>query len=128
MLSEVSDNLRTILKELNMSQLEFAKSVGISNVYINMVVNGKRNSISHPLAFLIEEKYGYSADWLLYNYGEKKLFPFKTQNASKALKNEIMRLAPYKMRYLREFISWLDENEKNESNKRNLKKQRRPYA
>jgi transcriptional regulator with XRE-family HTH domain len=123
MLSEVSDNLRTILKELNMSQMEFAQSVGTSNVYINMVINGKRGSISHPLAFLIEEKYGYSADWILYNDGEKKVFPFKTQNTSKELKNEIMLLSPRKMRCLCEFIVWLEEYERNESKKRILKKQ-----
>jgi transcriptional regulator with XRE-family HTH domain len=121
--SEVSNNLRTILKELNMTQLEFAASVGTSNVYISMVINGKRSSISHPLAFLIEEKYGYSADWILYNEGEKKVFPFKTENTSKELKNEIMQLPPYKINYLCEFISRLEENEKNEREKRNLKKQ-----
>jgi transcriptional regulator with XRE-family HTH domain len=122
--SEVSNNLRTILKELNMSQLEFASSVGTSNVYISMVINGKRSSISHTLAFLIEEKYGYSSDWILYNDGEKKVFPFKTQNTSLELRNEIKQLSYYKMNYLIEFILGLEKNEKNKKDKRQLKKQR----
>jgi transcriptional regulator with XRE-family HTH domain len=121
--SEVSNNLRTILNELNMNQLEFAQSVGISNVYISMIINGKRNSISQPLALLIEEKYGYSAGWLLYNEGEKKIFPFKAENTSKELRNEIRQLSLYKMNCLVEFILWLEKKEKYEEEKRKLRKQ-----
>ncbi|MDR1127992.1 MAG: helix-turn-helix domain-containing protein [Treponema sp.] len=123
MLPNVSDNLRIILNELNMSQLEFAKSVGTSSVYISMVVNSKRTSISHPLALLIEEKYGYSADWILYNEGEKKTRPFKTQNTYRNLKTIISQLSYEDTLDLLGYILFLEKNEAIEKSERNLKKQ-----
>jgi transcriptional regulator with XRE-family HTH domain len=125
-MSEVSDNLRTILNELNVSQIDFAKSVGISNVYINMVINGKRDSISQPLALLIEEKYGYSADWILCNEGDKKECPFKTRKIYKELKANVNLLSYNEINILLKFILLLDENDKKEKGKRNLKKQSVP--
>jgi len=70
-MSIVSDNLRTVLNEQNISQTEFAKTVGITFTYINMILNERRCSISRTLALLIEEIYGYSADWLLKGDGDK---------------------------------------------------------
>jgi len=74
----VSDNLRIIINELNTSQTDFARRVGTSFGYINMVLNGRRVSISKTLALLIEEVFGYSADWLLKNKGQKMKNWFKS--------------------------------------------------
>jgi transcriptional regulator with XRE-family HTH domain len=123
LLSKISDNFRTILSELNMSQVNFAKSVGASFGYINMIINSKRSLISRPFALLIEEKYGYSADWILYNEGEKKVCPFKTQELYKELKITISQLSFEDITDLFGFILFLEENEKNEKEKWNLKKQ-----
>jgi transcriptional regulator with XRE-family HTH domain len=71
-MSKLSDRFKIILNELNVNQTKFAEDIGISFGYINMVVNGRRTSISQRLARLIEELYGYSADWLLDDFGEKK--------------------------------------------------------
>jgi transcriptional regulator with XRE-family HTH domain len=122
-MSEVSNNLRTILHELNMTQVDFAKSVGISSVYINMVVNGKRHSISQPLALLIEEKYGYSAEWILYSEGEKRLCLFRTLKTYKELKTNISFLSSGEIKHLLNFILSLEENEEKKNEKRKLKKQ-----
>jgi transcriptional regulator with XRE-family HTH domain len=121
-LSGVSDNLRAILHELNMTQANFAESVGTLASYINMIVNGRRSSISCPLAFLIEEKYGYSADWTLHNEGEKKVCPFKTQGLYKNLKTNINKLSFEDITKLFGFILFLEENEETKKAKRDLKK------
>jgi transcriptional regulator with XRE-family HTH domain len=122
-MSSVSDNLRTILSELNMSQIDFAKSVGASFGYINMVINSRRTSISRQFALLIEEKYGYSADWILHNEGDKKTSPFKNQKGYKEMKTQINQLSSEEMNHLFKYILFLEKKEKNEKEKRDLKKQ-----
>jgi transcriptional regulator with XRE-family HTH domain len=118
MLSVVSDNLRTIPSGLDMSQAAFADSVGISIGYINMVVNGKRSSISLRLALLIEEKYGYSADWILHNEGDKRAYPFINKGEYNEMKDLINQLLFDELTCLYEFILILEKNEKDKkSNK-----------
>jgi transcriptional regulator with XRE-family HTH domain len=122
------DNLRTILNELNMSQIDFARSVGTSYGYLNMVINGRRTSISRQFALLIEEKYGYSADWLLQNEGDKKIFPFKSHKRYKEMRTQINQLSYNEMKYLHKYILSLEERDENAKEKRKLKKQSRRFA
>jgi transcriptional regulator with XRE-family HTH domain len=111
-----------------MSQIDFAKSVGTSFGYLNMVVNGRRTSVSQQLALLIEEKYGYSAEWLLYNEGEKKINPFKNQKKYKTMRTQISLLSSEETERLFKYILSLEETEKKEKEKRNLKKQIGQFA
>jgi transcriptional regulator with XRE-family HTH domain len=127
-MSSVSDNLRTILNELNMSQIDFSKSVGTSFGYLNMVINGRRASISRQLALLIEEKYEYSADWLLHNEGDKKTNHFKSQKRYKEMRTQINQLSYSEMEYLYRFVLSLEEEEKVKKEKRNLKKQSHHFS
>ena len=78
--------IKTILKERNTKQVEFAQVLGISANYVNLLVNGKKDTISDTLAKLIEETYGYSAQWLLDGVGDK----FVNGNVS-ASKTEILK-------------------------------------
>ena len=57
--------LRRILKETQTKQRNFAKTCGISENYVSLLVNDRKKTISETLALLIEENYGYSANWLL---------------------------------------------------------------
>ena len=127
-MSSVSDNLRTVLNELNMSQIDFSKSVGTSFGYLNMVINGRRASISRQLALLIEEKYEYSADWLLHNEGDKKINPFKSQKRYKDMRTQINQLSYSEMEYLYKFVLSLEEEDKIKKEKGNLKKQSHHFA
>ena len=43
--------------------------MGISSNYTNLLVNGKKENISDTLAKLIEETYGYSAQWVKHGTG-----------------------------------------------------------
>ena len=63
--------IQTILKERNIKQIDFAKALGISANYVNLIANDKKENISDTLAKLIEETYGYSAQWILDGTGEK---------------------------------------------------------
>jgi transcriptional regulator with XRE-family HTH domain len=124
----VSDNLRIILNELNMSQIDFAKSVGTSFGYLNMVINSRRTSISRQLALLIEEKYGYSADWLLHNLGDKKFSPFKSQKGYREMRSQINLLSSEEVNRVFSYVLSLEEKEKNKIEKRKLKKQTGRFA
>ena len=65
----LSDRLRTIVCDLDISQTKFADTMGVSFTYINCLINGKRENLSQSLAILIQQIYGYSAQWLLYEEG-----------------------------------------------------------
>jgi Plasmid maintenance system antidote protein len=65
------ERIQTILNECNLKQKDFADALGISASYVNLIVNDKKASISDPLAKLIEETYGYSAEWLKSGVGKK---------------------------------------------------------
>jgi plasmid maintenance system antidote protein VapI len=67
--TELSDRLRTIVSDLNISQTKFANTLGVSFTYINCLLNGKRWNISQSLAILIQCIYGYSAQWILFEEG-----------------------------------------------------------
>lgn len=71
----LGDRLRIILKERNIKQVEFAKVLGVSANYVNLLISGKRGPISDTLAKLIEETYGYSAQWVMNGEGEKLSSP-----------------------------------------------------
>jgi transcriptional regulator with XRE-family HTH domain len=67
--TELSDRLRMIVSDLNISQTKFANTLGVSFTYINCLLNGKRENISQSLAILIQYIYGYSARWILFEEG-----------------------------------------------------------
>ena len=82
----LGERIQIILKERSIKQVEFAKVLGISANYVNLLVNDKKTKISDTLAKLIEETYGYSAEWLLEGVGEK----FSDTSVS-ASKSEILK-------------------------------------
>jgi transcriptional regulator with XRE-family HTH domain len=123
MTANISDNIRIILNELNISQQNFAESVGTTNIYISMIIGGKRKVISQRLALLIQEIYGYSAEWILHGKGEKRLCPFKSKDADKEMKACLKELAPEEIKCVYRYILFLEENENSKRAKRKLKKQ-----
>ena len=71
-MASFSDRIKIILAERHITQVEFARTLGISANYVNQIVNGKKDKISDTLAKLIEERYGYSACWILTGNGKKQ--------------------------------------------------------
>lgn len=82
----LGERIQTILKERQLKQVEFAKTLGISANYVNLLVNDKKKTISEPLAKLIEETYGYSAEWIAEGKDEKR-----KKISESANKSEIIR-------------------------------------
>ena len=67
----LGERIKTILSERSIKQVDFASALGISANYVNQLVNGKKTNISDTLAKLIEETYGFSAQWVITGEGEK---------------------------------------------------------
>ncbi len=69
----LGERIKLILDERNIKQAEFAKALGVTSNYVNLLVNNKKHNISDTLAKLIEEMYGYSSKWVMTGEGEEKL-------------------------------------------------------
>ena len=66
------DRIKLILQENNLKQKQLAAELGVTESYISKLLRDPDIRLSQSLAALIEEKYGYSADWVL-NGEEPKL-------------------------------------------------------
>jgi plasmid maintenance system antidote protein VapI len=109
-MSTLSDNIRIMVHELDISQTDFAKSIGVTFNYVNMLINGKRHSMSYSLALLIQELFGYSINWILYNKGEKRLDMIKTP-VSDHLKEMIHSFASEDIIRVYEYIAKVEHEE-----------------
>jgi len=67
----LGERMRIILCEQEMKQDDFAKTLGVSSNYISLIVNNTKTNISLTLALLIQETYGYSAQWVKDGTGNK---------------------------------------------------------
>lgn len=70
----LGERIRTIVNEKGISQVQFANEVGITVNYMNSIVNGRAKNISTRLAQVIEQKYGYSSEWILKETGAKYVY------------------------------------------------------
>lgn len=59
------DRIKLILQENNLKQKQLATEIGVSESYISVLLKKPDINLSKSLASLIEEKYGYNADWVL---------------------------------------------------------------
>lgn len=69
----LGDRIQIILKDRQVKQVDFAKTLGISANYANLLAKGKKDTISFTLAKLIEETYGFSAQWLINGVGDSRV-------------------------------------------------------
>lgn len=107
----LNERLNYIFKETKMKQREFAESIGISQNYLSQLLSGKRSAISESLALLIQERYGYSAQWIMTGEGEK----FKRMERTflkEVAKKKIMDLTEDEAKAVLAFLSSIDEVKK----------------
>ena len=109
----LGDRLRIILKERGIKQVEFAKVLGVSANYVSLLISGKRGPISDTLAKLIEETYGYSAQWVLDGSGEKLSTNQLTAEKSEIIK-KIQKMSNSEARAVLAFVNTLDNIGKQE--------------
>lgn len=66
------DRIKLILQENKLKQKQLASELGVTESYISKLLKDPDIHLSQSLATLIEEKYGYNAEWVL-NGSEPKL-------------------------------------------------------
>lgn len=102
----LGDRINTVITERKIKQIDFAKELGISANYVNQLVNNKKANISETLAKLIEETYGYSANWILYGDGEKTIDNYLSTQRAEILKR-MRSLDDHEIKALLAFIKSL---------------------
>ncbi len=109
------DRIRQILKENKLKQKEFASVIGVTESYISKLLKDPDIRLSQSLAVLIEEKYGYNAEWVL-NGTEPKLKQISKNKSlseihQKALA-QLEKMNDEQVKAVLAFINSLDELEK----------------
>ncbi len=109
------DRIRQILKENKLKQKQFASAIGVTESYISKLLKDPDIRLSQSLAVLIEEKYGYTAEWVL-NGTEPKLKQISKDKSlseihQKALA-QLEKMNDEQVKAVLAFINSLDELEK----------------
>lgn len=107
--------IKQILKENSLKQKQFASAIGVTESYISKLLKDPDIRLSQSLATLIEEKYGYNAEWIL-NGTEPKLKQISKNKSlsdihQKAL-NQLEKMNDEQVKAVLAFINSLDELEK----------------
>ncbi|MDE7130662.1 MAG: helix-turn-helix transcriptional regulator [Lachnospiraceae bacterium] len=109
------DRIRQILKENKLKQKQFASVIGVTESYISKLLKDPNIRLSQSLAVLIEEKYGYNSEWVLYGNEPKLKQISKDKSLSelhqKAL-TQLEKMNDEQVKAILAFINSLDELEK----------------
>lgn len=111
---ELSDRIRTIISENSLKQKEFAKSINVTESYISKLLRGE-SGLSNSTAMLIEERYGYSVDWILNGVEPKMNQRYKTRDMTpiqRKIISAIEQMDETDLAAVKAFISSLDEYKK----------------
>lgn len=110
----LSERMKTILKENCLKQKELAKEIGVTESYISAIVSGRNLKLSQALATLIEEKYGYNSTWVLTGDEPKLKAAGKNKTLSGLHKKAILQieqLSPSQVKAVLAFVNSLEEIE-----------------
>ena len=108
---ELKDRVSIIIKENQLKQKDLAGLVGVTESYISTLLSGRNRNISTPVAYLIEEKLGYNAQWILFGEEPKYKQLSKNPNLSDAHRQVILHLEKMSEREIKAvlvFINSLD--------------------
>lgn len=111
----LSERIKLILQENNLKQKELASELGVSESYISMMLKKPDINLSNSLAALIEEKYGYNADWVLNGIEPKLKQISKNRTLSEIHQKALAQLEKMndeQVKAVIAFINSLDEVEK----------------
>lgn len=108
------DRLRLILKENKLKQKQLATDIGVTESYISKLLKEPNIHLSLSRALLIEEKYGYNADWILHGK-EPKLKQINKNNSLSILHQNVLlkieKMNDEQIKAVLAFINSLDEVE-----------------
>lgn len=112
---ELKDRLQLILNEQHIRQKDLANTIKVTESYVSNMLKGKRNNMSDALALLIEQTYGYSAQWILTGNGERYITQSNIPELSptkKRLIADIEKMSKTELDAVKVFINSLDEYKK----------------
>ena len=69
---ENKSRLRSARDELGLSQKDMAAQLGISTQYLGLMERGEQ-PISQPVAIKMEKLFGFSAEWILFEKGPRRI-------------------------------------------------------
>lgn len=110
----LSNRIRLILSENGLKQKEFAKSINVTESYISKLLKGE-SGLSNSTATLIEERYGYSADWILNGIEPKIIQQSKSQTLTPVQRkviSDIEQMSEADLIAVKAFIDSLSEYKK----------------
>ena len=113
------DRIKLILKENNLKQKDLAREIGVTESYISAIVNRRNTNLSHSLASLIEEKYGYSSEWVLTGAEPKLKQISKNRSLSELHQKALMQLekmSDEQVKAVLAFLNSLEQIEKSFNN------------
>lgn len=113
------ERIRLILKENNLKQKQLANDIGVTESYISKLLKEPDINLSQSLATLIEEKYGYSSEWILSGTEPKMKQISKNKSLSDIHQKALMQLEKMndsQVKAVLAFINSLDEIEKKYEN------------
>lgn len=108
---ELKDRIRLILDEQHIKQKDLASAIKVTESYVSNMLKGKRCNISEALALLIEQAYGYSAQWVLTGEGDCYVSKSNAPDLSptkKRLIAEIEKMSEPELDAVKVFIDSLD--------------------
>lgn len=112
---ELKDRLQKILTEQNIKRKELAEAIKVTESYISNILTGRRQHISESLALLIEQKYSYSARWLLTGEGDCHVsLPAASElsHSKKIVIAKIAQMSDTEVEAVNVFINSLDQYKK----------------
>lgn len=110
----LSERIKLILQENGLKQKELASDIGVSESYISMLLKKPDINLSLSLAALIEEKYGYNAEWVLHGTEPKIKQISKNRTLSEIHQKALAKLEKMnddQVKAVIAFINSLDEIE-----------------
>lgn len=108
------DRIRLIICENDLKQKEFAKSINVTESYISKLLRGE-SGLSNSTANLIEERYGYSVNWIFDGSEPKMSRKSKIKDLNpiqRKLISEIEKMDERDLIAVRAFIYSLEEYKK----------------
>lgn len=87
----LKDRISTTIEEKNIRIKDFATAIGVTANYISMLKSGAKTNLGLKTARVIEQKFGYSKDWILDGTPPKLIY----SDLSKLKQQFIAELANY---------------------------------
>ena len=83
-MSSINENLKVLLKELGLSQRQFAQALYLDPGYFSRIIQGKM-PLNSRLQLLIENTFKVNGDWLRTGEGEMFLVPTDSSIRARSL-------------------------------------------